>query len=55
MIFGGNALYTNGVGRKIECAVAQVKGYQIPAGAEDVMDDFAARTALKRAIKIAKL
>jgi alkylation response protein AidB-like acyl-CoA dehydrogenase/predicted heme/steroid binding protein len=48
MIFGGNALYMGGVGRKVEVAVAQVKGYQIPAGAEDVMDDFAGRVAFKR-------
>ncbi len=26
MIFGGNALMIGGVGDKIECAVAQVKG-----------------------------
>jgi len=55
MIFGGNALYVNGVGRKIEPAVNQVKGYQIPAGAEDVMDDFGARTAFKLAKRVAKL
>jgi hypothetical protein len=55
MIFGGNALYCNGVGKKIETAVSQVKGYQIPAGAEDVLDDFGARAAIKRAVKIAKL
>jgi len=54
-IFGGNALYYDGVGKKIEPAVGQVKGYQIPAGAEDVMDDFAARVAFKTAAKIAKL
>jgi len=54
-IFGGNALYVDGVGKKIEAAVGQVKGYQIPAGAEDVMDDFAARVAFKTASKIAKL
>jgi len=48
MIFGGNALYMNGVGKRIEIAVNQVKGYQIPAGAEDVMDDFAARVAFRK-------
>jgi len=47
MVFGGNALCQSGVGKKIEPAVGQVKGYQIPAGAEDVMDDFGARTAFK--------
>ncbi len=55
MIFGGNALYVDGVGRKIETAVGQVKAYQIPAGAEDVLDDYAARSAFKAALKIAKL
>lgn len=54
MVFGGNSLYMNGVGRKIEFAVAQVKGYQIPAGAEDVMDDFAARQAFRK-MALAKL
>eukprot|EP01094_Clydonella_sp_ATCC50884_P000037 TRINITY_DN1002_c0_g1_i1.p1 TRINITY_DN1002_c0_g1~~TRINITY_DN1002_c0_g1_i1.p1 ORF type:complete len:549 (-),score=204.74 TRINITY_DN1002_c0_g1_i1:152-1762(-) len=54
-IFGGNALYIGGVGSKIEPAVLQVKAYQIPAGAEDVMDDFAARTVFKLARKYAKL
>lgn len=55
MIFGGNSLYMNGSGRKIESAVAQVKAYQIPAGAEDVMDDYAARAAFKSALAFAKL
>ena len=54
-IFGGNALYIGGVGSRIEAAVMQVKAYQIPAGAEDVMDDYAARTAFKLARKHAKL
>jgi len=55
MIFGGNALYLDGVGRKIEAAVGQVKAYQIPAGAEDIMDDFAARVAFRRAHMLSKL
>lgn len=55
MVFGGNALYMDGIGRKIEPATNQVKGYQIPAGAEDVMDDFGARTAFKLARRMAKL
>jgi hypothetical protein len=55
MIFGGNSLYMKGSGRKIESAVAQVKAYQIPAGAEDVMEDYAARAAFKTALAIAKL
>jgi alkylation response protein AidB-like acyl-CoA dehydrogenase len=48
MIFGGNALYMNGVGKKIEVSVNQVKGFQIPAGAEDVMDDYAARVVFRK-------
>merc|ERR1711916_222059 len=46
-IFGGNALYVNGAGRRIEPAVMQVKAYQIPAGAEDVMDSFAGKTIFR--------
>jgi len=55
MIFGGSALHMDGIGKKIEPAVGQVKAYQIPAGAEDVMDDFAARVAIKRGQLMAKL
>jgi len=54
-VFGGNALYMNGVGRKIEPAVLQVKGYAIPAGAEDIMDDYGARSAFKWAKLVASL
>jgi len=45
----------DGVGRKIEASVSQVKGYQIPAGAEDVMDDYAGRVVFKMARDMAKL
>jgi len=55
MIFGGNAINRNGSGRKIELAVAQVKTYQVPAGAEDVMDDYASRMVFKKALAFAKL
>ena len=55
MIFGGNALFEGGPGDKIEPAVAQVKGYQIPAGAEDIMDDSAARMIFKMAKATARL
>jgi len=54
-VFGGNALCMDGVGRKIEFSVEQVKGYQIPAGAEDIMDDFGARVAFKRTQMLGKL
>eukprot|EP01104_Vermistella_antarctica_P002493 TRINITY_DN12731_c0_g1_i1.p1 TRINITY_DN12731_c0_g1~~TRINITY_DN12731_c0_g1_i1.p1 ORF type:complete len:523 (-),score=99.77 TRINITY_DN12731_c0_g1_i1:19-1587(-) len=54
-IFGGNALCFTGVGSKVENAVSQVKGYAIPAGAEDIMDDFAARVAFKMAGMMAKM
>merc|ERR1712034_7759 len=53
MIFGGNALYCGGVGDRIEPAVSQVKGYQIPAGVEDVMDDFGSRSIFKLAKLVA--
>eukprot|EP01062_Namystynia_karyoxenos_P005631 TRINITY_DN11956_c0_g1_i1.p1 TRINITY_DN11956_c0_g1~~TRINITY_DN11956_c0_g1_i1.p1 ORF type:complete len:564 (+),score=176.54 TRINITY_DN11956_c0_g1_i1:145-1692(+) len=55
MIFGGNALVVGGAGSKIEPAVNSVKFQQIPAGAEDVMDDFAARDAFRRAARLAAL
>lgn len=55
-ILGGNSMYQNGIGKDIEGALMQVKGYQIPAGAEDVMDDFAGKTAFRMAKKaMAKL
>jgi alkylation response protein AidB-like acyl-CoA dehydrogenase/predicted heme/steroid binding protein len=54
-VFGGNALHKDSVGRKIEMMVAFVKGYAIPAGAEDVMDDFAARSVFRLAAATAKL
>ena len=55
MVFGGNALMHGGPGDKIVDAVAQVKGYQIPAGSEDVLDDFGARTIFKLTKMMAKL
>lgn len=48
MIFGGNALFVDGPGRKIEGAVSSVKAYQIPAGAEDVMLDFVGKSVFRR-------
>eukprot|EP00050_Salpingoeca_kvevrii_P002050 m.186207 g.186207 ORF g.186207 m.186207 type:complete len:520 (+) comp10525_c0_seq6:1514-3073(+) len=54
-IFGGAATSMRGLGWKIEPSVAQVKGYQIPAGAEDIMDDYAARAAFKFAKRFARL
>jgi hypothetical protein len=39
-VYIGNALRAGGVGELVEGAVAQVKGYQIPAGAEDVTSVF---------------
>lgn len=46
-IFGGNALYLTGPGKKIEPMKFVVRAYQIPAGAENVMDDFAGRVIFK--------
>jgi alkylation response protein AidB-like acyl-CoA dehydrogenase len=54
-IFGGNSLHAGSVGSRVEPMVGQVKGYAIPAGAEDIMDDFGARVALKLALQMAKL
>ncbi len=52
MVLGGNALYADGVGARVEPAVAQVKAQQIPAGAEDVMMDYAGRVMLKKLAKL---
>lgn len=46
-VFGGNSMLVGGVGDKIEGATMQVKGYAIPGGAEDVLEDFAARAIFK--------
>jgi alkylation response protein AidB-like acyl-CoA dehydrogenase len=54
-VFGGNSMHHNGVGARIEPMLASVKGYAIPAGAEDIMDDYASRTAFKLAAAMAKL
>ncbi len=54
-IFGGNALHVGSVGGRIEPMTLGVKGYAIPAGAEDIMDDYGAKVALKLALQMAKL
>jgi len=54
-VFGGNAVQARGVGHKVEPALAQSKGFLIPAGAQDVMDDFAARQCFKLAKQVARL
>jgi alkylation response protein AidB-like acyl-CoA dehydrogenase len=54
-VFGGNALMKGGGGHRIEHALAQSKSYSIPAGARDVMDDYAARSAIKFAKIACKL
>mmetsp|Transcript_4724 Transcript_4724/g.8373 ORF Transcript_4724/g.8373 Transcript_4724/m.8373 type:complete len:510 (+) Transcript_4724:160-1689(+) len=48
-IFGGNALDSKSVGRKIEPMFDGVKGYAIPAGATKVMELQMTKLALKRA------
>lgn len=54
-IFGGNSMHAGGVGYRIEPMMGQYKGYAIPAGAEDIMDDYGARAALRLAVQMAKL
>jgi len=54
-VFGGNAVQARGVGHRVEPALAQSKGFLIPAGAQDVMDDFAARQCFKLAKQVARL
>jgi len=55
MIFGGNSIMQGSLGERIEVAVNQVKGYQIPAGAEDILDNFSGKTAFRLAKQFGKL
>jgi alkylation response protein AidB-like acyl-CoA dehydrogenase len=54
-VFGGNAVMMRGPGHRVEPALGQSKGYLIPGGALDIMDDFGARQAFKLAQQVAKL
>jgi alkylation response protein AidB-like acyl-CoA dehydrogenase len=54
-VFGGNGAQMKGVGHKVEPALLQTKGYLIPAGAADILDDFGARQAFRLAKMVAKL
>ena len=46
-VFGGYGLQSTGPGAKVEMLSKQVHGLAIPGGAEDILDDFAARAAFK--------
>ncbi|GAB5370134.1 hypothetical protein AAMO2058_001465700 [Amorphochlora amoebiformis] len=48
-IFGGASYVRGGVGEKIERLYREVRGYAIPGGSEEVLLDFAIRTAARRA------
>jgi alkylation response protein AidB-like acyl-CoA dehydrogenase/predicted heme/steroid binding protein len=54
-IFGGLSLQENSRGELVELATGQVKGYLIPAGAADILDDFTVRKALGMAERLANL
>ena len=54
-IFGGYGLQSTGPGAKVEALSKQVHGLAIPGGAEDILDDFAARAAFKMASLVSKI
>lgn len=54
-IFGGNSLQIDSAGGRVESSLIQMKGYLIPAGAADILDDFTVRTVFRLASNIAKL
>ena len=54
-IFGGYGLQSTGPGAKVEALSKQVHGLAISGGAEDILDDFAARAAFKMASLVSKI
>ena len=54
-VFGGYGLQSTGPGAKVEMLSKQVHGLAIPGGAEDILDDFAARAAFKMAALVSKI
>eukprot|EP00472_Partenskyella_glossopodia_P001488 CAMPEP_0197530298 /NCGR_PEP_ID=MMETSP1318-20131121/31384_1 /TAXON_ID=552666 /ORGANISM="Partenskyella glossopodia, Strain RCC365" /LENGTH=539 /DNA_ID=CAMNT_0043086059 /DNA_START=53 /DNA_END=1669 /DNA_ORIENTATION=+ len=50
-IFGGASFVRGGVGEKIERLYREVRGYAIPGGSEEILEDFAIRQAQKSVLK----
>mmetsp|Transcript_7179 Transcript_7179/g.14095 ORF Transcript_7179/g.14095 Transcript_7179/m.14095 type:complete len:525 (-) Transcript_7179:187-1761(-) len=50
-IFGGAAYTRSGVGERVERIYREVRAYAIPGGSEEILIDFAARQAVKKARK----
>ena len=50
-IFGGNALHVGGRGDKVEALTIAYKSLAIPGGAEDIMDDFGARSVCNQRVR----
>ena len=50
-IFGGASYVRGGVGERVERIYREVRAYAIPGGSEEIMEDFAARQAIKAAQK----
>mmetsp|Transcript_10785 Transcript_10785/g.15000 ORF Transcript_10785/g.15000 Transcript_10785/m.15000 type:complete len:522 (+) Transcript_10785:178-1743(+) len=50
-IFGGASYVRSGVGERVERIYREVRAYAIPGGSEEIMLDFAARQAIKKARK----
>jgi len=48
-IFGGASYVRSGVGERVERIYREVRAYAIPGGSEEIMIDFAARQAVKKA------
>jgi alkylation response protein AidB-like acyl-CoA dehydrogenase len=53
-IFGGASYVRSGVGERVERIYREVRAYAIPGGSEEIMEDFAARQAIKKAAKALK-
>ena len=52
-VFGGQALQNGSRGSRVVGALGQTKGYTIPAGANDILDDFWARNAIRMTARYA--
>lgn len=53
-VFGGAAYVRSGVGERVERIYRDAQAFSIPAGAETIMTDYAARTMVKQAGRVQK-
>ena len=54
-IYGGSAVVREGKGMLVERLYREVRAAAIPGGSEEILLDFAIRSAVKQAIKESKL